>query len=210
MNGNDVDDAIDSLLGGLLVDLGSSSDEDEESVKKEESDDDEESSSDSSSSSSSSDDDDEKEGYSADDEKEDAEKEESEAGSADDKEESEEESDKEESDAAAEPAAEDVKDESDTKDESFAAAEEEPVPKKRKRVPVKKIDGGAIKKLKRRAGIQRAGKIFDEQVRTLIDRRLEATVSRAFVNMKLSRGKRTLRKEDVHASLRNLGETMAS
>lgn len=95
--------------------------------------------------------------------------------------------------------------------------EKEPIPNglvrgvKRKRKPLKGVlDGGSVKRLRYRAGVERAGEDFNKAVRSLIDARLEATISRSYVHMRKARGRLTLRKEDVHAALRTMGEVMAS
>lgn len=84
-------------------------------------------------------------------------------------------------------------------------------PRKRKRpLSTKPLDGGSVKKLKRRAGIERAGEKLNSAVRDLVRQRLSATVGRAFVHMTLARKKKTLRREDVLAALRSMDEIMAS
>ena len=98
-------------------------------------------------------------------------------------------------------------------DDETDESEPEPAPViggKRKRKPPERLDGGSVRKLKRRAGIGRAGEKFNNAVRDLINARLGATVSRAYVHMRQARGKRTLRKEDVHGALKTMGEIMAS
>ncbi len=72
------------------------------------------------------------------------------------------------------------------------------------------LDGGAIRRLKRRAGISRSkGKEFDNMVREVCLRRLGATVTRSVVYMTEVRGKKLLVSEDACASLRAMGCPMA-
>lgn len=87
---------------------------------------------------------------------------------------------------------------------------DQPEKKKRRVVVRKRLDGGSVKKLKRRAGIERAGEGFNDAVRALVNQRLDATLSRAFLHMVLVRQKKTVRKVDVLAALRSMNEIMVT
>ena len=72
------------------------------------------------------------------------------------------------------------------------------------------LDGGAIRRMKRRAGISRSkGGEFDDMVRSVCLQRVKATVTRSVVYMREVRGKKLLISTDAAASLRTMGTPMA-